>query len=309
MPPSRTQARNRPRNNPGGDAGKTVFILAGGAARGAYQAGALLCLEEMGIRPDVIIGSSIGVINACLYATGGAHLVAETWLDFDQPLSVFALDPLRNAVLGNSLFIQDRLAEAIERSIDFRKVLRSKIDVHFVTTNFTRGYEEFMGNRTCRTADDLRRASRIGYTIPILYPPVKVGTDYYVDGGFAWNVPFEYAVEMGATRLFVLSCIPRELPVREEFPNLIAVWERLYDLLWRTAGNASLLFKKIEMGEYQGVEVHILEPDYLEGFSPLALLMITGEKSRRYLDQGYYDARRAMRGYPMLRENTGERGR
>ena len=47
---------------------KTAFILGGGASRGVYQAGCLKRLEEEGIVPDLVIGSSIGVCNALVYA-------------------------------------------------------------------------------------------------------------------------------------------------------------------------------------------------------------------------------------------------
>src|SRR2546427_6071264 len=50
---------------------KRVFILGGGAALGAHHVGALKLLEERGIVPDAIIGSSIGCINACCYGSGG----------------------------------------------------------------------------------------------------------------------------------------------------------------------------------------------------------------------------------------------
>src|SRR2546427_10936050 len=49
---------------------KRVFILGGGAALGAHHVGALKLLEERGIVPDAIIGSSIGCINACCYGSG-----------------------------------------------------------------------------------------------------------------------------------------------------------------------------------------------------------------------------------------------
>jgi NTE family protein len=51
---------------------KIAFILAGGASRGAYQAGCLKRLEEEGIEPDLVIGSSIGVCNSLVYTSGGA---------------------------------------------------------------------------------------------------------------------------------------------------------------------------------------------------------------------------------------------
>src|SRR3989442_15933121 len=50
---------------------KRVFILGGGAALGAHHVGALKLLEERGIVPDAIIGSSIGCVNACCYGSGG----------------------------------------------------------------------------------------------------------------------------------------------------------------------------------------------------------------------------------------------
>ena len=46
-------------------AGRRIFVLGGGAALGAHHVGALRYLEEQGITPDVVVASSIGVINAC----------------------------------------------------------------------------------------------------------------------------------------------------------------------------------------------------------------------------------------------------
>src|SRR6185369_4747662 len=62
--------------------GKRVFILGGGAALGAHHVGAIKLLEEEGIKPDVIVASSIGVINACAYATGGVPALEEAWNQF-----------------------------------------------------------------------------------------------------------------------------------------------------------------------------------------------------------------------------------
>ena len=50
---------------------KRVFILGGGAALGAHQVGALKYLAEQGITPDAFVASSIGVLNACVYGSGG----------------------------------------------------------------------------------------------------------------------------------------------------------------------------------------------------------------------------------------------
>src|SRR4029077_17496542 len=70
--PRRCRSRfHRDMTAPDMAAHKRVFILGGGAALGAHHVGALRYLEEQGIVPDAIVASSIGVINACAYATGG----------------------------------------------------------------------------------------------------------------------------------------------------------------------------------------------------------------------------------------------
>ena len=54
--------------------------------------------------------------------------------------------------------------------------------------------------------------TRMGYAIPILHPLIELDGDLYADGGFLWNVPFEYAEEWGATDIYILSVLPSELP-------------------------------------------------------------------------------------------------
>ena len=70
---------------------KRAFILAGGASRGAYQVGCLKALEEEGITPDLIVGSSIGVCNSLLYATGGAEHAWAFWTRAKSMPRVFGL--------------------------------------------------------------------------------------------------------------------------------------------------------------------------------------------------------------------------
>ena len=72
---------------------KRVFILGGGASLGAHQVGAIKRLAEEGITPDAIVGSSIGVINACLLASGGVENMEEAWLNFPSVAKMLGLDP------------------------------------------------------------------------------------------------------------------------------------------------------------------------------------------------------------------------
>src|SRR5262245_29554653 len=87
---------------------KRVFILGGGAALGAHHVGALKYLEEQGIVPDAIIGSSIGVINACAYASGGIERLETAWKSFSSLPRIFSPSIRHNPVVGLSLFSMDR---------------------------------------------------------------------------------------------------------------------------------------------------------------------------------------------------------
>src|ERR1041384_2093170 len=121
---------------------KRVFILGGGAALGAHHVGALKYLEEEGIVPDAIIGSSIGVINACAYASGGVAQLEAAWRSFSSLPRIFSPSVRHNPLVGLSLFSMDRLAGAIERYVDFEKVLASALELEFVLLNLSRGRAE-----------------------------------------------------------------------------------------------------------------------------------------------------------------------
>src|SRR5260221_8496943 len=85
-------------------AGTTAFILAGGASRGAYQAGCLKRLEEEGITPDPIIGSSIGVCNSLVYASGGAGALSRLWGKGPSPPTRPPPSPRHNPPFHHFLF-------------------------------------------------------------------------------------------------------------------------------------------------------------------------------------------------------------
>lgn len=274
---------------------RTAFILAGGASRGAYQAGCLKRLEEEGIVPDLVIGSSIGVCNALVWASGGSEALWGFWSRAMSLPQVVDVSLTKNALMGNSLFSMDKLARYIEAEVDFERCFASETELSFILANLSEGREELRGNRTEPDAERFRMVSRAGYTIPILHPLIDIEGDLYADGGFLWNVPFEYAEEWGATHIYVLSVIPSELPRADSLRFVPQVATRMYDVFWRTFGNSSYLEKNLEEGRYRGIEVTVLEPAAETGmFDPVGMLNAHPGKSRKLLLQGYRDAEQAL---------------
>ncbi|RJP70762.1 MAG: hypothetical protein C4532_08750 [Candidatus Abyssobacteria bacterium SURF_17] len=274
---------------------KTVLILQGGASRGAHQVGAMKYLEEQGIKPDAIIGSSIGVINACLYATGGIDQMVDFWTSFRAHPLLPGISARENIFLGNSLLSMGKSFEKIEGYLDFPKIHRSRVEVSFILTNLSQGTGELRSNKTERSWEDFRTIARIGYTIPGLFPLIEFQGDYWCDGGFVWNVPLEYALQKGATRIFMLLCIGRTLPRQESFSNIYQVLSRFYDVMWVHVGSGGVIQRDFTHAMYRGAEIHIVEPGtYLEGFSMLSLLRFHPSKAKRYIEQGYADAREQL---------------
>jgi NTE family protein len=278
-------------------AGKTAFILAGGASRGAYQAGCLKRLDEEGIKPDLILGSSIGVCNSLVYASGGAEALWGFWTRARSLRAVLSPSLRHNPLFGNSFFSMDRLASIVEKEVDFDRCFSSDIELTYVVANLSAGREELRGNRTEPDVDRFRTVSRMGYAIPILHPLVELDGDMYADGGFLWNVPFEYAEEWGADELYILSVIPSELPRVDSLRYVPQVAQRMYDVFWRTFGNSSYLEKRLEDGRYHGITVTILEPSPQTGmFDPFGMINAHPGKSKKFLLEGYNDTDRALRG-------------
>lgn len=274
---------------------KRVFILGGGAALGAHQVGALRALEEAGVRPDAIIGSSVGVINACLYAAGGVPLLEEVW----SGLRSFGLlrPGLRdNPFTGLSLFSVEPLARALEAHIDFRAVLESELELSFILLNMSRGHGQFVSNRGLRTPQEMQKAMRAGYALPGFFPPVRLRGELYADGGLAWNVPLLQAVEMGATEIVVLALASMQLPFRRSLRGLPDYLGRLVDVLWAVLGNMGYSTTRLEAdGTYRGVPVTVVQPaEEHSGLDLRRMFSASPSRTRRLITAGYRDAKREL---------------
>ena len=248
--------------------------------------------------PDLVVGSSIGVCNSLVWASGGAEALWGFWSRAVALPQIFDLSLRKNLLLGNSFFSMGRLQRFVETEVDFDKCFESETELTFIVTNLSAGHEELRGNRTEPDAERFRTVTRIGYAIPILHPLIQLDGDLYADGGFLWNVPFEYAEDWGATDIYVLSVVPSRLPRADSLRFIPQVAVRMYDIFWRTIGNSSVLEKKLdENGRYHGIDVTVLEPSPETGmFDPFGMLNAHPGKSRKLLWQGYRDTERALHG-------------
>lgn len=193
-----------------------VFVLGGGGRWGAVEVGMLKALDEFEVRPQMVLGTSIGAFNGSVIADdpgpGGVKRLLDLWDELSQ------VDLFKSNVLSRVRNVAT-LQPAIHRSAELQLVLEH---VHGAHTRI----EDLAIPFQC-VAASIERASEHWFTegalipallatsaIPMLFPPVKIKDEHFYDGGLVNSVPLGRAVELGASRIYVLQVGRVESPLR-----------------------------------------------------------------------------------------------
>ena len=165
------------------------LALGGGAARGFAHVGVIQVLEEAGIRPQLVTGTSAGSLVAAIYASGknGKQLqrVADTMEEAsiaDWTLPLFTRGMLRG----------DALARYVNEQVGSRLLEDMPLLLGIVATDLNSGQSIVFQK------GDTGTAVRASSAVPAVFQPVKIGGRDYVDGGLVSPVPVRAARKMGA---------------------------------------------------------------------------------------------------------------
>ena len=188
------------------NAPEVAFVLPAGGSNGAVQVGILRALAERGILPDVVVGCSVGALNATFFAldpgVDQARMLARVW----QMLSrrdVFGAGRLRT--LGrivrrcDHIYDPGPLRSLIRSLVLVDDLADAAIPVHVVTTDLDLGLARWWTNGP---AHELLYASAC---LPGLFPPVHIDGRRHVDGGVLEPVPVQRAVDLDASVVYVLG--------------------------------------------------------------------------------------------------------
>lgn len=168
---------------------KLGLALGGGAARGFAHVGVIQVLEENGIRPSLVVGTSAGSLVAAFYASGrnGAQLqrLAETMeeaalTDWNLPLSS------RGMIKGEGL------ARYVGSVTGQKRIEDLPMPLGIVATDL------HSGQGVLFQRGDIATAVRASSAVPAMFDPVRIGGRDFVDGGLVSPVPVRYARQMGA---------------------------------------------------------------------------------------------------------------
>ena len=211
------------------------LALGGGGARGFAHVGVLQVLEEAGIKPDLVVGTSAGSLVGALYASGktGAQVqrIAETMEE--STITDWALPFLNRGVLRG-----EALARYVSSQTQGRKIEELPIRLGIVATDLN------LGEGVLFQRGDTATAVRASSAVPSVFLPVRINNRDYVDGGLVAPVPVRYAKEMGAE--VVLAVDISTTPEGSQAESMLQILLQTFNIMGKS-------IKTLELKEAQVV--------------------------------------------------------
>jgi NTE family protein len=163
------------------------LALGGGAARGFAHIGVIQVLEEQGIRPTLVAGTSAGSLVAALYASGrNGREMAALALAMDEGSITDWAFPARGLIRGEAL------ARWVRQHTGGRLIEQMAMPLGILATDLDSGQPVLFRR------GDVGQAVRASSAVPAVFQPVRINEREYVDGGLVAPVPVRFARQMGA---------------------------------------------------------------------------------------------------------------
>lgn len=208
------------------------LVLGGGAAKGYAHIGVIKVLEELNIRPDVVVGASMGSLIGGFYAKGfSSKEMEEIALRVDKKKK----NELFKIHLSQRGFINGRnIVKFLTPYIGGTQIEELPIKYAAVATDIEENTEIIIDR------GDLIQAIRSSISIPVVFIPNKYLGRSLIDGGFINPVPVDIAKKIGAKRIIAVNVLPRyeypqiQISVKQDSGkkyNIKQVFIKTFDLI------------------------------------------------------------------------------
>jgi NTE family protein len=195
--------------------GGTAFVLGGGGLLGAAEVGMLQALFDREIRPDLIVGTSVGAINGALVAAdpqlSAVDRLREVWQDL-AARGIFVGSVLaRMGTLVRTrthLHPREPLRDLLVEHLPVKTFAELQVPFQCVAASIERAAEQWFSD------GPLVEALLASSAVPGLLPPVEIGGEHYLDGGLVHSIPVGRAVALGADTIYVLHVGRIDRPLR-----------------------------------------------------------------------------------------------
>lgn len=198
---------------------KRAICLSGGGAKGAYQIGVFKGLKRLGIKYDIVTGTSVGALNGILFVQNDLFKGLKLWkkMNFNIVFNDDILKEFNNLkttkdiikmyssnYFKNGGLETENLEKHAEKILNPNKFFKSKVNFSISTYNLTKNKLEKIQKK------DMTEDNIINYVLASssCYPAIKkrkINTDEYIDGGISDNLPINSAIDMGATEIIAVD--------------------------------------------------------------------------------------------------------
>ena len=183
---------------------RLALVLSGGGASGIVQVPFLEELIRRQIRPDMIVGSSVGAVNGAFLAFHSDNIegLADLWIALrDTRLWHRNLLRITRNLLtrGTSVYSNRFLRDLFSQHVTIDEIAAAEIPLHIVTTSLSSGRKHVLNK------GQLLASVMASVAVPGLFPPVRLDGDWCVDGGLSSGLDLETAILQGATHTIAVD--------------------------------------------------------------------------------------------------------
>ncbi|ACL70985.1 patatin-like phospholipase family protein [Halothermothrix orenii] len=293
----------------------TALVLSGGGAKGAYQVGVIEELLRRGIRIDLVTGSSIGAFNGALLAEflqygqyrseDPVERIKEVWLNLEKVLTLNwpgflknIFTPWRIPSVFTNLVLRKVISDYIPetRMISDYKICQLSITGTDLNKGITRVFDY-------NSRIEVIKGILASMAYPAAFPSVKIGNNYYMDGGALDNTPLKEAILWGARNIYVVLLVPlKEIKEGEDqlpgknYSAALSVLDRFIDI-----ASSKLMYGDLQRAEEINRVLNLLD-EYRGKIKPSFIW-----KLKKILDikqRGKKDAKRRINIYKIAPEST-----
>jgi NTE family protein len=253
----------------------TAWLLRGGASLGAAQVGMARALLDAGYQPDILFGASAGALNAAWLAVDptpqGLDGLSKRWVEVRRS-HVFPFRPLR--LVGGLAGWRDHtlsnapLARWLRGVIPLHRLEDSALPLVVVAADLETGEVVLLDKGPAVPA------LLASCAMPGIFPPVRVGGRWLVDGSVGTDTPIEAAVRAGAKRVFVIEGVPA-VPMGRPVTAL--------DVLLRSVSITLARYSSTNVARWAGsCELYVVPAPLVPGTSPFRF-----NQSKVLIEAGY----------------------
>jgi len=249
---------------------KIAWVLGGGGARGSWQFGVMSNLLAKRHCPDIVVGCSVGALNAAGFVFNTIGDLRRVWMEIRGRRSVFSLNlnPFASGIYD---------PKPLKKMINKLTVGAPRKDIEAIVTytDLQQGVSRYASSQSSSQAA-FRMAVLASTCIPVVVEPLK---DRYVDGAVREMAPLKKAIDRGAAKIIVILCSNIDpFVMHKKYKRKLDVAIRSLDVMMNEilVNDIKMCMAKNDVPGKRQIEIEIIEPprsyrrDSLD-FSPEAI--------------------------------------